>query len=255
MTPKNEKPMEFHPYAMLFPMAPEEDVLALSQDIKANGQLYPIILDNDSRVVDGRHRLIACRLAGVEPQFEARDLDDREALALVLSSNLHRRHLTESQRADIAAKISNTKVGGDRRSKNQKANCPSDPVVTREQAAELMNVSEKSVDRAAKVQKQGGKVLQEAVTAGDVSVSKAARIADLPKSQQPAAVKQAKAPRPRKASPLAPYDEPRPSREFDVDAASGRLTQLLRDELSRWPAEHLATAAYWIRGVLTDLKV
>lgn len=265
MRPQPErKPLQPHPYAALFPMMPEEELIALADDIRQHGQKLAIVVNADDLIIDGRNRAVACRMAGVDPVIDALPLDDREVLQYVVSANVHRRHLTESQRADIAARIANVSHGGDRKSKprrtpetdtDQAANLPLDPPVTQEVAAELLNVSERSVRSAAKVQKQGGKALQAAVTAGDVSVSQAAKIADLPKAQQPAAVKQAKAPRPRKPSGLAPYDAPRPDREFDVDAASGRLTQLLRDELSRWPAEHLATAAYWVRAVLTEMNL
>lgn len=242
-------------------MLGDDEMQALADNIRESGQLYPIILDNDSRVVDGRNRLVACRLAGVEPQFEARDLDDTDALALVVSANIPRRHLTESQRADIAAKISNVKPGN-RTGSNQHERKPAPvpvssegPAVTQAEAARMLNVSERSVRSAAKVQRKGSEELQQAVQDGSVPVKEAARIADLPKAQQTAAVEAAKKPKPRKRPTPAPYDPPRPDRPFDVDAASGRLAQLLRDEIGRWPREHRETAAHWVRAILGEFKL
>ena len=38
-------------------------------DIKANGLVHPIMLDVDGKIlVDGRNRLKACEIAGVEPE-------------------------------------------------------------------------------------------------------------------------------------------------------------------------------------------
>ena len=264
MKPKPPPKYDWHPYAALFPMLDDEELQKLADDIRQNGQLYPIILDNDSRVVEGRNRLVACRLAGVEPEFEARDLDDSDALALVIGANINRRHLTDSQRADIAAKLANIQPGARKGNRNATKNEPADlpvcsdeaePPVTQAAAAELLHVSERSVRSAAKVQRKGTPELQAAVQDGFVAVSKAAELADLPAVEQPAAVAAAKQPKPRRKTTAAPYDAPRPPREFDEDAAVRRLTQLVRDELGRWPGEHLSTAAHWLRAILNELKV
>jgi hypothetical protein len=68
-----------------------------------------------------------------------------DALSFVISANLHRRHLSESQRAMVAAKIASDRVGGDR--KNHSANLPNDRVSQRE-AAEKLSVSTRSVASA-----------------------------------------------------------------------------------------------------------
>ena len=69
----------------------------------------------------------------------------------VLSLNLHRRHLSESQRAMIAAKIADMK-SGTRTDLEPSANLQK---VSRAEAAEKLNVSERSVNTAKKVQSQG----------------------------------------------------------------------------------------------------
>ncbi len=76
--------------------------------------------------------------------------------------NLHRRHLSESQRAVVAAKIANVTHGGDRRSE-QAANLP---VVTQAGAAELLNVSERGVRNAKHVLDRGAPELVVAVERG-----------------------------------------------------------------------------------------
>ena len=92
-----------HPLAGLFPMLPDEEIAELADDICTFGQRVPIMV-LDGQVLDGRNRLAACRIADIEPAFELYEGDD--PFAFVLSHNLHRRHLTASQRAMVAAAMS-----------------------------------------------------------------------------------------------------------------------------------------------------
>lgn len=94
---------KFHAVCQLFPAMTDEELDALVEDIRANGQRDPIITWKDE-VIEGRHRLAACRLAGVEPKFAEWD-GKGSMIAFVASKNLHRRHLTESQRAVIGLRL------------------------------------------------------------------------------------------------------------------------------------------------------
>ena len=89
-----------HPAAAIWPMLPEPDLRRLADDIKENGLRYAIVRDAEGAVLDGRNRLAACRIAGIEPRFETFDGD---AIAYVLSANNERRHLTLPQRAAAVA--------------------------------------------------------------------------------------------------------------------------------------------------------
>lgn len=94
---------ETHPAADLFPMLGHDELRALADDIKENGQLEAIVLF-DGKVLDGRNRLAACKLAGVEPRTVTMGFRSGEVspTAWVLSKNLHRRQLTKSQAAAVA---------------------------------------------------------------------------------------------------------------------------------------------------------
>jgi N6-adenosine-specific RNA methylase IME4 len=96
--------LAFHPVADIFPMMTSEEHTRLVDDIRANGQQEPIWLHPDGRIVDGRNRYRACAEAGVEPR--TRTWGGRGSLVeFVVSLNLHRRHLTASQRAMVALSV------------------------------------------------------------------------------------------------------------------------------------------------------
>ena len=90
-----------HPLADLFPPVVGDEFDALVEDIRAHGLRQPVV-PYDGKVLDGRNRLRACEVAGVEPRYEVVDGTEDEALALVISLNLARRHLTTAQRAALA---------------------------------------------------------------------------------------------------------------------------------------------------------
>jgi 16S rRNA G966 N2-methylase RsmD len=133
--------MQNHQYANLFPMMSEAEMDALIKDMQDNGydETSPITT-YQSMILDGRNRYRAAAEASVKPVFIEYTGDD--PLAFVLSHNLHRRHLNETQRAGVAAKIANMERGGDR--KNQSPNSDFDKV-SRQQAAEMLNVGKSTV--------------------------------------------------------------------------------------------------------------
>lgn len=168
--------MKFHPYSEVFPFLEGTALDELAADIKANGLREPIWL-YQGKILDGRNRFIACERAEVDPAYRPYEGDD--PLAFVVSVNIHRRHLTESQRAMAAAEIAQFSKG------RPKLNRPIGQTET--QAAEKMAVSPRSVRRARKVIDQGSDALKQAVKRGEVAVSRAASVVNLPKSEQLAA--------------------------------------------------------------------
>lgn len=97
-----EPTLEVHPMADLFPMLSDEELEVLAEDIRENGQQVPCVLDSKGRLLDGRNRLRACQIAGVEPRFETYDGDPA---AYVVSANVNRRHLSAGQRAMATAMV------------------------------------------------------------------------------------------------------------------------------------------------------
>jgi N6-adenosine-specific RNA methylase IME4 len=170
--------MNFHPLSELFPLMQGREFDELVADIKANGLREPI-WTYDGQILDGRNRWRACETGQVAHR-PMREYAGNDPVSFVVSLNLHRRHLDESQRQIVAAKIANATHGGDRRS-DQAASLP---VVTQAAAAGLLNVSERGVRTARQVIDRGTPELVTAVESGRVSVSAAADVAELPKEAQ-----------------------------------------------------------------------
>jgi hypothetical protein len=95
--------MKIHFLCALFPLLQGAAFQAFKADIAAHGQRDPIWTYR-GKIIDGRNRYRACRELGIKPRFRAWDGNGSLA-AFVISLNLHRRHLTSSQRAALAVEL------------------------------------------------------------------------------------------------------------------------------------------------------
>ena len=138
--------------AAVFPMLPEDELAELAADIKANGLIHPIVLDETGALIDGRNRLAACRMAGVEPRFAS--LNGHDPVAYILSSNISRRNLTKGQRAMAVAHL-----------------CPETGQSVRD-AADMAGVGKSRVSQANTVLRHAPE-LADAVMAGTISLDEA----------------------------------------------------------------------------------
>lgn len=229
--------MNWHPYAKLFPMLPDEQIEALADDIRANGLRTPIVVDRDERTIDGRNRSAACVLANVKPVFEVFTGNDREILKLVCSLNIQRRHLSDSQREMIAAEIANMPAHVTAAKPGKKHDAPdgaSSPV-TQSEAAELLNVKKRSVQRAAKVVKSAVPEVREDVAAGKIKVATAEKVARLTPAEQQKA----------RASGYKdkPVDPPSTAMKY-ADQAVAILSRIREDDDQRFDA--IEVVSDWI---------
>lgn len=152
------KPRTAHPYALIFPRGTHEEDAELKEDIRVNGQCDPTLVWNDL-VIDGVRREKACAELGIETLEEVISIPECDLLNLVMSKNQYRRHMTTSQRAAVAAKLTNLKHGGHSLKKSLKEDLR--PAMTQEDAAKMLNIGRPSVENAVRVRK--------AVEKGEVS--------------------------------------------------------------------------------------
>lgn len=184
--------LEVHPAANLFPMLDDKALAALAADIKANGLRDPIVLW-EGKIIDGRNRMTACQRAEVRPTFTTL-LHCPDPVTYVLSANLHRRHLTDDERALCAASLKDhyqkktaaahaeaSKAGGLKAGNGRSVGVappdatPIDGAKWTELAASDWKTSPKSIERADAIKAQPE--LHGAVKAKAISLSRAATIA------------------------------------------------------------------------------
>lgn len=173
-------------FESLCPKLTDDERKLLEAAIEADGCRDAIVTwaNHDDVIVDGYNRYRICRKKGLGYKTKSLTFQDREAVkAWIITNQLGRRNLNEAQRAILAAELVTTKDGG-----KQCANLHTDRVA----AAEIAGVSPRSVSDAKKVLDKGSSELIEAVKDGEVAVSAAAVVADLPKKEQTKAVKEGK---------------------------------------------------------------
>ena len=169
---------KYHQYANLFPLLEGEDYNNLKEDINKNGLLEPIYLYND-KIIDGRNRYRCCLDLNIKPNFKQYEGDPDKLLSFILSINLHRRHLSEGQRAIIAAKLANLDPGRPAASLTV-----STDTISQSDAAAALDVSRVSVNRANRVLNRGSEGLVGLVESGKLGVLPASEVATLDEQDQ-----------------------------------------------------------------------
>jgi len=168
MTKRRPPPLEAHPLANLFPLIEGEEFDALVASIKRNGLREKIWLC-EGKILDGRNRHRACQAAGVEPKFQ--EYTGNDPLGFVIDLNVRRRHLTETQRAMVAGRLATMRQG---------ARTDLSPIGEKSQAdaAILLGVGKRSVERAHVVLDCASQALIEACDRDLIAVSAAAKLAE-----------------------------------------------------------------------------
>lgn len=167
---------EFHEYADIFPLIAESELQSLANDIRANGLLHPVVI-LDGKILDGRNRYLACTKAGVDPYFV--EFSGTDPLSFIISENLNRRHLNESQRAIVAARLANmtrSDAGaiGNVAQGNATANLRLRDKVSTETAASMLNVGKRSVELAKEVMRKAPEKIKD-IEGGKKSLNSARR--------------------------------------------------------------------------------
>ena len=200
-----------HPICLLIPSADDDELQDLTDDIRAHGLIDPIVLFEEM-ILDGRTRAVACERAGVAPRYVQFGGGREDALILVISHNLKRRHLTKQAIAEalVAAEDFNLHYAlaePAAAARGATDGPEAQPVI---KITEPKTASSRKLAQAAggvvshvmiaatrKVKEKGEPELQEAVKRGRIGVQDAARVADLLPEQQKAI---AEAPKPRRAA-------------------------------------------------------
>lgn len=218
-----------HPVASMFPMIEDSELRELADDISENGQNEPIVLvpyyddftavlashglsftddewcqvcgqypeveaelEPDMVIIDGRNRMSACLLAGVEPMVtydipgntSGKDSDspdwEQYVTAWITSSNIHRRHLSKGQRAAIAAEMVEFFAADAKKRQGQRTDLCATLHTSKtkhrstDDAASMVDVSARTVADAKKVMDNDPEMFKQ-VKAGKLAPSAAAK--------------------------------------------------------------------------------
>ena len=161
--------MKTHEFAEIFPMMSGKEFKELKEDIKQYGQQEPIILF-EGKILDGRNRYNACEELGIKPKLK--EYDGKDALQYVMSTNLKRRHLTDSQKAIVGRRYKVYYAKRYPQGQHQVELVP--PEKARDRAGEVVGVSGRYIDMAEEVIEQKPE-LEEKIMSGEITVKQAAR--------------------------------------------------------------------------------
>lgn len=131
---------QIHPLAEIYPLMASAELELLADDIKKNGLLNPIETWQ-GKIIDGRNRLLACEMVGVEPEYGEPAVDlktEADLLNYITSLNAIRRHPNKGQLACIAY-LALSKLDGMKGTKTR----------TREEYAMRFGVNSKYITHAA----------------------------------------------------------------------------------------------------------
>jgi len=89
-------------YEALLPKLTEPEFQELKESIRKDGLHYTLAINKGGVILDGHHRLRACRELGIEPKVEVKVFENvLLEKKFVIESNLKRRHLNKFQRGKL----------------------------------------------------------------------------------------------------------------------------------------------------------
>jgi hypothetical protein len=144
----------------VFPMMSDEELAKLGEDIKKHGVRVPVGFwgkyDGNGRfhgeLIDGRNRLEAAERAGLDlDEIHRANLTCGDPVSWIIALNIHRRHLTKQQQADliVAAMKAGKAIPRQRGEKSKKAGRPKHDIKAKAIAeAEKHDISKRTVERS-----------------------------------------------------------------------------------------------------------
>ena len=174
--------MKNHPIADVWPMMDEAKIAELADDIRKNGQLVPVWL-YEGKILDGRNRWAACKIAGAEPK--TKEYTGDEPTGFAVSLNDRRRHMNKGSLAAVAAELEPFFAADAKRRYEHTVGRPNKsvekvpPIIAsqpkaREEAAKSVGVNDRYVQDAKKVKTEAPEVF-ERLKAGKITMQDAKR--------------------------------------------------------------------------------
>ena len=170
----------------LIPEMTEKEYLDLKTSIDEEGIRHAIDINADNTILDGRHRVRACKSLGIKSiMYNRHDLSESEAIKFVRDTAIERRHLSKEQRlnivlnseelvSDIQTRAKENKVSAMKAAHKDNPNHPNDSLGSREpklskptdtnaEIGKLAGVSKATVTRAKKIKKENPEAYEKIV--------------------------------------------------------------------------------------------
>ncbi len=179
MTNQNIQAIQLHPLCTYFPRMSDAEFISLKANIQDIGQTHPIYT-LDGMILDGGNRYRALCELGIKPVMI--EYTGSNPTQFILSSNLHRRHLTQGQAAAIVS-ASQSWVKAQVVDDEKLAN--SAPLDTAESRAKQSGVGQRTQQMADKLVKEAPAELVKEVIDGKKSLTKAIKEISPPKPVTP----------------------------------------------------------------------
>jgi len=160
-------------YKKLLPSLPREEYYALKESVRQDGLHFPIIINEESVILDGHNRFEICNELGMEPKFEERNFENPLLeKRFVIESNLKRRHLTTFQKVEMALPLLEIEkeLAKERMLNGTLASNGTRGKAT-ENVAKTVGVSTRTLERAKKIIEKGSEELKERVRRGKTSIT------------------------------------------------------------------------------------
>jgi ParB-like chromosome segregation protein Spo0J len=164
-------------YKDLLPPYQPGEYEALKQSIKEDGQLEPIVISKDGRLLDGHTRLQICQELRVTPRFEIKNFRNKlEERKFVITVNLRRRQLNDFQRIEVSQLLLETEKRLARHRKGRKSlpigsNFAQGEAV--EKVAKDIGVKPRTYYRGLAILKKAEEPLKERLRAGKLEINTA----------------------------------------------------------------------------------
>ena len=184
ITVKISELKENNTFSELVPEMTTEEYDDLVNSIRKQGVRQPIHILSDKTVLDGRHRVRACREIGIKDiQALSHELTEDEAIRFVTDTAVERRNLTSAQKIDIVLRSEDlirnlgekAKNNSLRNLKHQKTSTGSvEPIDKRvnERIGEMTGTSKATVTRMKRVKRESPELYDDVIK-GEKSIRRA----------------------------------------------------------------------------------
>jgi len=231
---------EAYPATDVMPWAHDgDDFRELVESIRVGfDEARPIIRHADTgKLIGGRRRELACRVAGVQPVYRDVRWDDDEIIAYVEREDLHRRNISPTQRAAVVVSLAALRKHGVRYAKTEMSRDISAvepfPVkeLTLDEISKSAGTSRETAQRVSKVKKESPELMPSLID-GKLDAFTAAKAADLPKAAR-TRIAESDEPKATATAELKKVEAAKPAPEPEPEAPAEPTEEQLEAEAAK----------------------